>query len=84
MIHNPSGNLLGTLQHTRFPLEKKLFTYLRYNVELTEQALKDLRLDHIDPKQIRSLDSVEHLEDLRLIGETVGRAKVMREHLVGF
>jgi uncharacterized protein len=84
LVHNPSGHLLGTLQHTRFPLEKKLFTYLRYNVELTEQALKDLRLDHINPKNIRSLDSVEHLDDLSLVGETVGRAKVMREHFEGF
>ncbi|TAN77005.1 MAG: patatin, partial [Gallionella sp.] len=41
----------------------KLFTYVRYNAELTEKGLKALGLANIKPADVQRLDSVEHIAE---------------------
>lgn len=61
----------------------KLFTYARYNAELTTKGLTRLGLPQIEPANVQRLDSIEHLDDLRRVGEAVGR-QVSADHFAGF
>jgi patatin-like phospholipase/acyl hydrolase len=65
-------------------LEKKLFTYVRYNAELTTDGLQDLGISDIDPKHVQQMDSVEHIAELKRVGTAVGQQRVKPEHFAGF
>ncbi len=61
----------------------KAFSYLRYNVELEEEALKGLCMGPIDKEQLASLtqmDLSENLDLLMKIGVAAGKAFVKNEH----
>jgi patatin-like phospholipase/acyl hydrolase len=75
---------VGDLLETKGPLESKLFTYVRYNVELTREGLDKLGgLDDIRPDHVQSMDSVEHMTEIERIGQAIAK-KVKREHFTGF
>ena len=75
---------VGDLLEARGPLESKLFTYVRYNVELTREGLDKLGgLDDIKPEHVQSMDSVEHMTELERIGQALA-SKVKPDHLTGF
>ena len=60
---------IGDLIDNTAPVRDKLFTYARYNVELSERGIGGLGLDApIDPKVVQPLDGVKHVDDLRKIG----------------
>ncbi|MBA2306148.1 MAG: patatin-like phospholipase family protein [Acidobacteria bacterium] len=73
----PSGRVPG-------PVHPKLFTYMRYNAELTHTGLASLRVPHIVPEHVQQLDSVDHIAALQEVGVAVGRQKVRREHFAAF
>ena len=62
----------------------RLFTYMRYNATLTREGLDGLGLAGIDPKDVESLDSVEHMDELQEVGAAVAERKVKAEHFAGF
>jgi hypothetical protein len=66
------------------PINPKLFTYLRYNAELTVKGLSDLGLPEINPKDVQKLDSVKHMKKLQLIGQKVVEKKMHSEHFAAF
>jgi hypothetical protein len=80
----PLDRELGNLFGVRGLTEKKLFTYLRYNVELTGAGLLGLGISSVNPEQVQRSDSVEHIAELQLIGRTLARARVRPEHFEGF
>lgn len=74
------GNLIGA----KGPVgPNKLFTYMRYNAELSEDGLKALGLTDIKPEDVQKLDSVEHIPELQRVGKAVAM-KVKPEHFSGF
>ena len=77
---------LGDLAACSGPLgkEQKLFTYMRYNAELTRQGLNDLGCTTVEPEVVQKLDSIAGIDDLLAVGEAVGRIKVKDEHFAGF
>jgi len=75
---------LGDLTNVKGPTEQKLFTYVRYNVELSGAGLSKLGLTSIKPENVQRSDSVEHLDDLQVIGKAVARAQVREEHFAQF
>jgi predicted acylesterase/phospholipase RssA len=76
---------IGDLVGMKSPADpSRLFTYLRYNATLTEEALSSLNLAHIEPKDVQSLDSVEHMKELQEVGAAVAERKVKAEHFAGF
>jgi hypothetical protein len=75
---------LGDLTNVKGPTDQKLFTYVRYNVELSGAGLNKLGLTSINPENVLRSDSVEHLDDLQMIGKAVGKAQVLEEHFVEF
>lgn len=74
------GNLIGS----KGPLgADKLFTYVRYNAELTVKGLNDLGLANIKPEDVQQLDSVAHIPELQRVGQAVAK-QVKPEHFTGF
>ena len=76
------GDLVGSegpLQHGQ-----KLFTYLRYNAELTREGLDALGCRDIEPKTVQQMDSIEGIPELRRVGARVAETKVLEGHFEGF
>ncbi|MFV2055005.1 MAG: patatin-like phospholipase family protein [Thiohalomonadales bacterium] len=74
------GDLIGS---TGPVAPSKLFTYLRYNAELTDSGLTALGLTGINPEEVQKLDSVENIGELQQIGKAVAK-KVKPEHFAAF
>ncbi len=53
------------------PVNPKLFTYMRYNADLSERGLNALELSHIKPSNVQQLDSVNHISELQEVGGAV-------------
>jgi len=62
----------------------KLFTYLRYDPNVTFEGLKALGLTDIDPAKVQVLDSVDHISDIRRVGIVYAAQHVKTEHFAGF
>ena len=76
------GDLVGSdgpLQHGQ-----KLFTYLRYNAELTREGLDALGCRDIEPKTVQQMDSIEGIPELRRVGARVAETKLLERHFDGF
>jgi len=65
------------------PAGQKLFTYLRYNAELTSAGLDQLGCNGIEPETVQRLDAVESIPDLREVGRHVAK-RVHADHFAGF
>jgi hypothetical protein len=74
---------LGDLRDSAAPGGANLFTYLRYNAELTRGGLAALGLADIEPKGVQKLDSVAAIGDLQRIGRAVAQS-VDAAHFAGF
>ncbi len=72
-----------TDQTENFPVQSKLFTYARFNVELSRKGLADLELKTINPEDVQMLDSVDHIEELQKVGQAIAE-KVELQYFEGF
>ena len=61
----------------------KLFTYVRYNAELSREGLDALGLPQIAPEHVQQMDSVDHIAEMQEVGRAVTQ-KVTIKHLQGF
>ena len=76
---------MGDLIRSRGPVEPRLFSYARYNIELSRKGLDALGLPHIDPTAVQKLDSIEHMNELREVGAAAAAQLVdARRDLAGF
>jgi patatin-like phospholipase/acyl hydrolase len=75
---------LGDMIGRKGPAAEKLFTYVRYNAELTRHGLDGLGLPKIEPESVQKLDSIEGIPELQQVGRAVGRLKVKSEHFERF
>jgi uncharacterized protein len=90
---------VGTVIGEGIPGVPKLFTYARYNVELSREGLGALaaeldkgghdgplasELRGIQPAHVQKVDSVEHIDKMQRVGEAVGKVKVMADHFTVF
>jgi predicted acylesterase/phospholipase RssA len=81
----PLDREIGDLIGMKGPADPaRLFTYARYNAELSRQGLDALGLPRIDPAHVQSLDSVEHMKELQEVGRAVAEKKVRPAHFAGF
>jgi len=53
------------------PTQEKLFTYMRYNADLSESGLCNLGLGEIDAIKVQSLDAVDQMDNLQKIGKKI-------------
>lgn len=77
---------VGDMRGKGIPDGPKLFTYMRYNAELSEEGFKHLELDKsgIRPEDVQALDSVEHIADMQKVGQAVADREVKDAHFSGF
>ncbi len=61
----------------------RAFLYARYNADLSSPWLTKMGLEGIDPGKVGQLDSIDHMDDLRRIGQRVGQ-DVKIEHFGSF
>jgi len=80
----PSRTKLALFILKKGPVAPKLFTYMRYNAELTKAGLAALGIGDIQPKEVQQLDSIEHITDLQRVGKAVARQCVRLEHFSNF
>ena len=80
---DPLDREVGDLIGGQGPVQPKLFTYVRYNAELTRGGLDALGLKNIEPKAVQALDSVAHIAELQALGKAVA-GKVQATHFDGF
>jgi hypothetical protein len=62
----------------------KLFTYVRYNAELSREGLDALGLPTIVPAHVQQMDSVEHIGEMQEVGKAVAAQRVKAAHLADF
>ncbi len=74
---------LGDLRGVRGPVEPKLFTYVRYDAELSRAGLDALGLPDLAPEPLAPIDAVERIGDLQRVGQALA-AQVQAEHFAGF
>jgi uncharacterized protein len=73
-----------TGEYGRGVVDPKLFTYMRYNAELTKEGLTALGLSNIKPSDVQQLDSIDHIADLQAVGRAVGERDVKIADFEGF
>ena len=66
------------------PTQNKLFTYVRYNAELTRAGLDGLGLSDIEPNDVKSLDAIEGIPGLQKVGRAVAERDVKAAHFSSF
>jgi hypothetical protein len=82
--HAPPIDLeVGDLQTGKGALDQRLFTYVRYNTELSAQGLADLDLADVRPADVQLMDSIDHIDDLQRVGAAAGQ-QVSPTHFAGF
>ncbi|MCG2620513.1 patatin-like phospholipase family protein [Arthrobacter sp. I2-34] len=74
---------IGDLRHDRGLMDRRLFSYVRYNADLSRAGLDELGLPDVDPQSAQRMDSVEHIGDLQRIGMSLAR-DVEAAHFEGF
>jgi uncharacterized protein len=82
-IDREIGDLRGDLRDVNRPPVHKLFTYVRYNADLSSPGLAALGLPDVNPEDVMKLDSVEHVSELRDVGRALARV-VTPQHFDGF
>jgi len=77
---------LGALMPGVGPLGagQKLFTYVRYNAELTREGLDALGCTKIQPEVVQRLDSIDGIPDLLAVGQAVADKRVQAGHFAKF
>ena len=82
---DPIDREIGDLVGSSGPLARgdKLFTYLRYDAELSATGLAALGCGDLVPERVRRLDAVDAMPELRRIGQAEA-AEVHPEHFAGF
>ena len=61
----------------------KLFTYVRYNADLSPEGLLTLGCGHVASERVQKLDAVDAISELREIG-CAAAAAVKPEHFAHF
>ena len=78
----PMDKILGDMVGMPAPSGDNLFSYVRYNVELSARGLQQIGISDIEPEDVQLIDSVEHIESLTRIGKAVAAHHVRPEHLI--
>jgi uncharacterized protein len=66
------------------PVSPKLFTYLRYNADVSREGLDRLGLPDIEPEQVQLMDSVQYIPKIQKVGARLAEREVKIEHYAKF
>lgn len=62
----------------------KLFTYMRYDPDVTQAGLNALDLNKIDATHVQVMDSVDYIADIQKVGSSYAAKHVSIDHFKGF
>jgi uncharacterized protein len=80
----PLDSEIGDMQGRGISGSQKLFSYVRYNAELSRAGLDWLGLPKVDPAHVHPMDAVEFLDEVQQIGIALAERKVKPEHFAMF
>lgn len=63
---------------------EKLFSYVRYDFDISEEAFQLLGLSNYAPDDVKRLDAVEKMNILQAVGQHIAAQTVQPEHFAGF
>lgn len=75
---------IGDLKGPDRLLQVPLFTYVRYDLDLTRANLDRIGFDEVALSDVLPIDTVEHVDTLRSVGAAVADRAVDLAHLDGF
>jgi hypothetical protein len=84
LVGDPIDREIGDMIDKSGPVSPKLFTYGRYNAELTREGLNALGLKQIEPEDVQKLDSIEHIAELQTLGKAVAARALKATDFAGF
>ena len=74
---------IGDLVGIESPGGAHLFSYVRYNEELSSEGLARLGLPDIAPEQVQRIDSVHNIDELTRVGQRIAQ-QIDRRHLAAW
>lgn len=77
-IGDPIDLEIGDLIDARTAAEPRLFTYYRFNVPLTDEALAKIGCAHIDGARVRRIDAIDQAPAFAEIGRALAAASLDR------
>jgi uncharacterized protein len=80
----PLDSEIGDMRGQGIRGSPKLFSYVRYDAELSRAGLDWLGLPNANPAHVHPMDAVEFLDEVRQIGVALAERKVKREHFAPF
>ena len=80
----PLDREIGDMINQRGPAHPKLFTYMRYDADITQRGLDAMGLNDIDAASVQALDSVDHTKDLQRLGCRVAEHLIDPAHYAPF
>jgi uncharacterized protein len=80
----PLDSEIGDVRGKGISGSPKLFSYARYNAELSRAGLDWLGLPNVNPAHVQPLDAVEYLDEVQQIGVALAERKVKPEHFAQF
>lgn len=77
--------LILSAQEEQAAVLPRLFTYMRYNAELSAEGLERLALGNppVEPEHVQRMDSIEYMGDLTRVGAAVAK-DIAPAHFAGF
>jgi uncharacterized protein len=80
----PLDSEIGDVRGKGIGGSPKLFSYARYNAELSRAGLDWLGLPNVSPAHVHPMDAVEFLAEVQQIGFALAERKVKPEHFAKF
>lgn len=62
----------------------KLFTYVRYDPDVTQAGLNNLGLSEVKAENVQVMDSVKFIPDIQRVGKAFAEKHVTLEHIGKF
>lgn len=75
---------VGAMIGATGPVSPKLFTYLRYDADVSREGLDRLGLPDVEPEQVQLMDSVQYIPQLQKVGARLAEREVKLEHYQKF
>ncbi len=63
---------------------KKLFTYIRYDPDVSQEGLNALNLNFVNAANVQLMDSVDYIPDIQRVGSVYAAKHVNVSHFKGF
>lgn len=79
----PLDREIGDLASGRGPVEPRLFSYARYDPDVSRAGLDALGLPRVDPEHVQLMDSVDYVDEIQQVGRAMA-GQVAPAHFRGF